>query len=193
VTEVCKPCLMNKRSGLWVAVALSFGCAGDDAPPLLEQPATVAGAPVALAQPSASAPLLPELTLAELDELRDPFEAEPQATLPPIEREGVAFADTPVRSLKVSGTIDGVGDGKAIIAGVDGETEVLSVGARIGQLEKTPDGMRGEWRIDSVRNGRVYLLRDGGAMQAAIVLGEPVAASGRKRSASKINDRPSRR
>jgi hypothetical protein len=184
---------MSQRSGLWVVVALSFACASDDAPPLLEQSIPVASAPVTLAEPTSSAPLRPLLTLAELDELRDPFETEPQATLPPIEREGVAFADTPVQTLKVSGTIDGVGDGKAIIRGADGETQVLSVGARIGQLEKTLDGKRGEWRIDSVRNGRVYLLREGGAMQAAIVLGEPVQASGRKRSASKISDRPSRR
>ncbi len=93
----------------------------------------------------------------------------------------------------MNGTVDGVGYGKAIIAGADGETQVLSVGARLGQLENTPDGLRGEWRIDSVRNGRVYLLRDGGAMQAAIVLGDPAPSSGRKRSASKIVDRPSRR
>lgn len=184
---------MKQRSALWVVVALSFACGSDEAPPSLGQSIVVASAPVASAEASTSAAALPALTLEGLDELRDPFEAEAQAVLPPIEREGVAFADTPVRSLKVSGTIDGVGDGRAIVEGADGETEVLSVGARLGQLEKTPDGQRGEWRIDSVRNGRVYLLRDGGAMQAAIVLGGPVEATGRKRSASKINDRPSRR
>jgi hypothetical protein len=184
---------MSQRNVLGVVFALTFACGADDVDVAVRQPLAVSAAALAQPAPSSSAPELPKLSIAELDELRDPFAPKDEIQPPPPEREGVAFADSPVRSLKVSGTIDGVGDGKAIIADRDGETRVLSVGARIGQLEKTPDGLRGEWRIDSVRDGRVYLLREGGAMQAAIVLGEPAQSTGRKRSASKVGDRPSRR
>ncbi|MBL8742771.1 MAG: hypothetical protein JNK04_16800 [Myxococcales bacterium] len=170
------------RNAGWVVVALLFACVGEEPAPPVERSSVAVAAPSAAL--SAETPPLPPVALDDVDELRDPFEAEKAAPVAPIERVGVVFPDTPVRNLKVSGTIDGVGDGRAILEGPDGETQVLSVGARVGQLEKSPDGVPGQWRIDSVRNGRVYLLRDGGAMQGAIALGDSPDTSGRKRSSS---------
>ena len=187
---------MSHRTGLLLVVALAFACAADDAPeapqtraprgPLVQQPA-----PATASAPSAS----PDFAFdeRELQTLRDPFQSTDDAVVPPVDRDAVAFSDTPVRALKVSGTVAGVGEGKAIIANAAGETRVLAVGERLGQLEKTADGGSAEWRIDSVRDGRVFLLRQGGTASVALVLGEAANPSGRKRSASTVSDRPLRR
>jgi hypothetical protein len=90
---------MSQRSAWWVVVALAFGCAGDEAPPSFQSLPAATTALAAAASPSGGAISLPVVTLGELDDLRDPFEAERQATtLPPIDRNGVAFANEPVRS-----------------------------------------------------------------------------------------------
>jgi len=188
---------MSHRTGLLLVVALAFACAGDDAP---EAPQTVAGprGPV-LQQPALATASTPSASPdfafdeRELQTLRDPFQSTDDAVVPPVDRDAVAFSDTPVRALKVSGTVAGVGEGKAIIANAAGETRVLAVGERLGQLEKTADGGSAEWRIDSVRDGRVFLLRQGGTASVALVLGEAANPSGRKRSASTVSDRPLRR
>jgi hypothetical protein len=185
---------MRPRTLPLVAAALAFACVADEAP--RGQPA----APAAIGAAPQHAPpivatLAPAAEISETDftTLRDPFVPTVVPTPPPPERGDVAFAESPVRTLRVTGTIAGGAGGKAIVADDSGETRVLAVGERVGKPEAAADGSLAEWRVDRVREGNVVLVREGGNERPKVVLGEVAGASKRRRSSAKVGGGSSRR
>ncbi len=166
---------------------VAIGCDADAPPPAAQWSASEPQA--AAATPASPAPdsALPDFAEQDVDEsLRDPFQPPTDAAPPPPpERSDVSFHDQPARSLRVVGTVLGSGPPSAILGDGSGATEVLTVGDRLGALEKGADGAMLEWSVDRIREGRVFLRRDAGGVVQTAVLGEPTNVSQRNRSASR--------
>jgi type IV pilus assembly protein PilP len=131
---------------------------------------SVASSQAALAAPPAAPALQAEVraaarfdeqALADAAQGRDPFRAEPPASLPPLPdvrpRKSRHFS---VDQLRLVGLATGTAEPRAVLVDPRGKGWVVTAGDLVGRPEAVGAERVASWRVDRIRGGEVVLVRD---------------------------------